>query len=162
MPVIPALFRCYAGFIPLIFPCYSPAILLLFSCYSPAILLLFWLYSGFILLCPCFMRGFMPYETPAVISAVSAWWCTLGGGAALQRIREGAEVCLAAACPATATDAEGCGASEASRRREANRRRTGGEPEANRRRTGGEPEANRRRSDGASPVQPPFESFWPL
>ena len=48
VPVIPALFRCYAGFIPLLFSCYSPAILLLFSCYSPAILLLFSCYYGFI------------------------------------------------------------------------------------------------------------------
>ena len=43
--LIPALFRCYDGFIPLLFSCYSPAILLLFPCYSPAILLLFSCYS---------------------------------------------------------------------------------------------------------------------
>ena len=84
-----------SGFIPLLFsllfPCYSPAILLLFPCYSPAIMACFipalFFYAR--ALCGCFM----PYETPAVVSAVSAWWCTsLGGGAALQRIREGAEV----------------------------------------------------------------------
>ena len=113
---------CYSGFIPLLcwlysaailllFSCYSPAIPLLFPCYSPAILLLLWL-ALFQLYC------FMPVLC-AVLYAVrnarcrqrlSAWWCrSLGGGAALQRIREGAEVFLAAACPATATDAEGSG-----------------------------------------------------
>ena len=94
-PAIPLLFSCYSPDILLLFSCYSPAILLLFSCHSPAILLLFWLYSGFILLCP--------YVLYAGLYAVRnarcrqrrecVGWCTsLGGGAALQRIREGAEV----------------------------------------------------------------------
>ena len=172
MPVIPALFRCYAGFIPLLFSCYSPAIPLLFSCYSPAILLLFSCYSpAILLLFSCYspailalfrLYSFMPVLYAGLYAVRNARCrqrreCVVVyitcGGAALQRIREGAEVCLAAACPATATDAEGFGASEASRRREAHRRRTGGEPEANRRRTGGEPEAQRQRKPCSTPLR---------
>ena len=72
-----ALFRCYSPAIPLLFPCYSPAIRLLFACYSPAILLLFPCYSGFIPALFFYARalcvwGVVPYETPAVVSAVSA------------------------------------------------------------------------------------------
>ena len=61
--------------------------------------------------------------------------------------------------PVTATDAEGSGASEASRRQEAQWRRSGGGAEAERRRSGGGAEAQRRRSDGASAGHPPFESI---
>ena len=74
-----------------------------------------------------------------------------------QRIREGEEVCLAAARPATATDAE---VAERARRAGGKRRSGGGAEVERRRRSGGRAEAQRRRSDSASAGHPPpFESF---
>ena len=55
--------------------------------------------------------------------------------------------------PVTATDAEGSGASEASRRQEAQWRRSGGGAEAERRRSGGAAEAQRRRKRWPPPLR---------
>jgi hypothetical protein len=82
-----------------------------------------------------------------------------------QRIREsrGRGSVSRGGAPVTATDAEGSGASEASRRQEAQWRRSGGGAEAERRRSGGGAEAERRRSGGAATAQalatPPSNRF---
>ena len=150
VPVIPALFRCYAGFIPLLFSCYSPAILLLFPCYY-----------GFI---PAFY-SFMPVLYAGLYAVRNArchqrrecvvvytWWRS--GTPAHSR---GSGSVPRGGVPRDG-DRRGRlrserGEQEARGAPEANRRRTGGEPEANRRRTGGEPEAQRRRKPCSTPLR---------
>ena len=175
MPVIPALFRCYAGFIPLLFSCYSPAILLLFSCCSPAILLLFSCYSpAILLLFPCYSPAipliFSCYS-PAILAlfrlysfmpVLYAGLCAVRNACCRQR-RECVVVYITWWRSGTPAHSRGSGSvprggvpRDGDRRGRLRSER--GEQEAR-----GAPEANRRRTGGAATAQalfnPPSNRF---